>query len=154
MMQRKRLVTVAVLNLILQFIGAFLSIAKKLPYEFGGTGDPNHVAQDFVHGGGTALSAPLIPLLILAVFLIITFRRDRWGTIAIGGIILLSILFAVAGSQEPILWRTLQSSPFGAFETLVVGLGITGILLSLFMVVFSVQGLLACIGASKSPEPA
>ena len=100
------------------------------------------------------ISAPLIPLLILAVFLIITFRRDRWGTIAIGGIILSSILFTVAGSQEPILWRTLQSSPFGAFETLVVGLGITGILLSLFMVMFSVQGLLARIGASKSPEPA
>ena len=35
---------------------------------------------------------------------------------------------------------------------LAAGLGITGILLSLFMVVFSVQRLLARVGASKSPE--
>lgn len=50
-------------------------IVHKLPYEFGGIGDPNNVAQDFVRGGGTALSAPLVPLLVLAVFII----RERWA---------------------------------------------------------------------------
>jgi hypothetical protein len=71
--------TVIVLNLILQFIGALISIAWKLPYEFGGTGDPDNVTQDFLTGGGTALSAPLVPLLIVAVFLILAARRDEWG---------------------------------------------------------------------------
>jgi hypothetical protein len=137
-MQTKRLVSVAGLNLILQFIGAAISIAKKLPYEFGGAGDPNQVAQDFVRGGGTALSSPLIPLLVLAVFIVLALRRDGWGTLAVGGITLLAVVFTVAGSQEPILWRTLRASPFGVLETIVVALGGVGILLSLLMLVFGV----------------
>ena len=146
-MQTKRLVLVAVLNLILQFIGAAISIAKKLPYEFGGTGDPNNVAQDFLRGGGTALSAPLIPLLVLVVLVILAFRRDGWGILAVGGITLLALLFAVAGSQEPILWRTLRSSPFGVFEAVVVALGVAGILLSLLMLLFGVRELLERVRA-------
>ena len=148
-MQIKRLVMVAVLNLILQFIGAFISIAWKLPYEFGGRGDPNNVAQDFLHGGGTALSAPLIPLLILSVFLMLASRRDWWGMLAIGGIVLSSMLFIVAGLQEPILWRTLRSSSFGAIEMIVIALGVAGNLLSLLMLLFGIQELLARVRAWK-----
>src|SRR5262245_58139777 len=111
-MQTSRVVTVTVLNLILQFIGALISIAWKLPYEFGGTGNPDNVMQDFIRGGGTALSAPLIPLLFVVMFLILASRRDAWGTLATGCIVLCSLLFIVAGVQEPILWRTLRSSSF------------------------------------------
>ena len=148
-MQTKRLVTVAVLNLILQFIGAFISMTRKLPYEFGGAGDPDNVMQDFIRGGGTALSAPLIPLLIVAALVVLAYRRDWWGTLAIGGIVLLSILFVVAGSQEPILWRTLRTSPFGVFEAAVVGLSLAGILLSVLMLLLGVQELLARVRAWK-----
>jgi hypothetical protein len=146
-MQTKRLVWVASLNLVLQFIGAATSIAKKLPYEFGGIGDPNTVAQDFVRGGGTALSAPLIPLLVLVALLVLAFRRDGWGMLAVGGITLLAILFTVAGSQEPIVWRTLRSSPFGVFEGIVVALGAVGLLLSLLMLLFGILELLERVRA-------
>jgi hypothetical protein len=144
-MRTKRLFTTAVMNLILQLIGAFVSIAWKLPYEFGGTGDPDQVMHDFMRGGGTALSAPLIPLLLLIVLVVLADRRDLWGMLAMGGIVLLAILFAVAGSQEPILWRTLRSPSFGGFDVIVLALGLEGLLLSLLMLVFGIQELLAKI---------
>ena len=105
-------------------------------------GDPRNVAGDFVGGGGTALSAPLIPLLILAALLAVAWRQDRWGTWAVGGLTLLAILFAVAGAQEPILWRTLQAAPFGPFSGLVVVLSAGGFILSLLMLVFGILGLI------------
>lgn len=134
----KRLIVVAALNLFLQFIGAAISIARKLPYEFGGTGDPNNVAQDFVRGGGTALSSPLIPLLVLAVFVVLASRQDGWGILAVSGITFFAILFTIAGLQEPILWRTLRSSPLGVFQAVVIALGVAGNLVSLLMLLFGV----------------
>jgi hypothetical protein len=74
------------------------------------------------------------------------------GTLATGGIILCSLLFVVTGVQEPILWRTLQSSSFGAYEIIVVALGAAGNLLSLLMLLFGIQELLARVKARKQPE--
>ncbi|MBI1880634.1 MAG: hypothetical protein HYR94_20860 [Chloroflexi bacterium] len=148
-MPSKRLILIAVLNLILQSIGAAIAIAQKLPYEFGGTGDPNNVAQDFVRGGGTALSAPLVPLLVLVVFIVLSLRQDWWGTLAVGGITLLAMLFTVAGWREPILLRTLQSSTLGLFEAIIIVLGLVGILDSLLMLLFGCWELVQRIKAQR-----
>jgi hypothetical protein len=110
------------------------------------------VTQDFLSGGGTALSAPLVPLLIVAVFLVLASRRDGWRILATGGIILCSLLFVVAGVQEPILWRTLRSSSYGAIEIIVIVLGAAGNLLSILMLLFGIQELLARVKARKRPE--
>jgi hypothetical protein len=67
-MRPTRLLVAAGLVLVVTGVGAAVSIAAGLPYEFGGRGDPTAVAADFVSGGGTALSPPLLPMVLLAVF--------------------------------------------------------------------------------------
>lgn len=65
--------------LVLQAIGAVVAIANKLPYEVGGVGHPDNVVRDFFLGSGTALSAPFVVLVILAVLLLAARRQDLWG---------------------------------------------------------------------------
>jgi hypothetical protein len=151
-MKSNRLVYAAVLSLVLQGVGAAFAIAHRLPYEFGGLGDPNNVATDFIGGGGTALSAPLIPLLIFAGLIRLSLRRDRWGTLAVLAMVPVSALFTVAGSQEPILWRTLQSGIFGLFEIVIVALGVAGLVLAPIMLVLAVMELIERIKTGRGAK--
>ena len=107
--------------LIYSMISTVFAILNKLPYEFGGTGSPDTVAADSLTHG-TAISPPITVLILLAVLAILTSRRGWIGTVAIIGVILLAILFLVAGLGEPIIWRTLQARTFGMFEFAVLGL--------------------------------
>lgn len=119
-LSRRAILPVAVVFFALQAIGTVIAIANKLPHEVGGYGDPNSVGRDFMMGGGTALSGPLIVLVILAILIGLGQRQDRWGTLALVGTIILGTMAAALGAQEPIEARMLQASPFGLFEAMVV----------------------------------
>jgi hypothetical protein len=71
---RQRLISAAALYLALAAVGAFIAVTQKLPYRFGGEGDPNNVWRDFAQGSGTAMSPPLGVLAVFGVFLLLATR--------------------------------------------------------------------------------
>jgi len=73
----KRLVVFAILLLALEVVAIPVAIIFRLAYQFGGRGDPSKVGSDFVFSG-TAISAPVVPILLGLVLLILLVRSSRW----------------------------------------------------------------------------
>lgn len=98
-MWRRRFLLVCGLLLVLMVVGAVVSIAAGWPAQFGGQGDPDDVASEFL-SRGTALAPPLVPLLLFAIFVALARRGDRWGTAGVTGTMLLSIVFIIGSLGE------------------------------------------------------
>jgi hypothetical protein len=84
---------------VLVALGAVVSIVQGWPHQFGGQGDPAHVASEFL-SSGTALAPPLLVLVILALVAACVRRGDRWGTIACWALVPLSALMIVGSLGE------------------------------------------------------
>jgi hypothetical protein len=113
-------------------IGAVISIQQRLPYEFGGHGDPGRVAADFFTGGGTAAAPPFPVMVILAVLGILAAFRSQWAAIAVALAGLSGVVGAVGYLGEPHTWRVLAAGSFepgwSAFDvvTIVVLVALVG----------------------------
>jgi len=83
-MSTRPLVTVVVLFLIATAFSTIFAILNKLPYEFGGTGNPETVAVDSI-SHGTAISPPLTALVIFAALTALPFRRGWLGIVGLVG---------------------------------------------------------------------
>jgi hypothetical protein len=101
-----------VANLIGMTIGAVISIQQRMPYEFGGHGDPSRVASDFIGGGGTAVAPPLSIMVILAVLGAFAALRGKWATIPLALICVLAIIGGIGFLGEPHTWRVVRPSSF------------------------------------------
>lgn len=143
-MKSARLVLVSLLNLATIVIGLVVSFAYKLPYEFGGHGDPNKMAEDFV-AHGTALAPPLVPIILLIAFTILAPSRKWWGTLSVIGLILLGVLFSIGQLGESFVPGGLTG--FGAVA--IGALRLAGILLAVSMVVFGALELVSRIRARR-----
>ncbi len=141
----RRLVFASVSLLLVAVIGTVISIVYRLPYEFGGQGDPDNVLRDFIVGGGTALSPPMPPMILAVVFTILAPSRRWWGTIGVFGLCVFGSQYIIGESQEPIVWRSLRSSDFGPLEAVVATLGVLGILLGALVLMFGVMELIAVL---------
>jgi hypothetical protein len=105
-----------------------VGIARRLPYQFGGTGDADSVAADaFLHG--TGVSAPLVFVVVIIVLAWVAGRRGWVGVGAAAIVALLGVVGIIAGLMEPAL-RTL--------DPLVTPIGVLGIALALLLVVSAV----------------
>ncbi len=93
----KGLVRVSILVLAVWSVGAVVSIVAGWPDQFGGSGDPNNVAGEFV-ARGTATAPPLVPIMVLLlVFILLALSRRWWGTLGVVGLCLLAV-FTFIGS--------------------------------------------------------
>ena len=91
----QRLFSVSVLILVVSILSALISIIAGWPAQFGGPGDPNNVAGEFLTRG-TATAAPLFPILVLlVVFILLVPSRRWWGTLAAVGLCLLAVLIFI-----------------------------------------------------------
>ncbi len=141
-MNKQPLVTVVVLFLIAAALSTIFAIVNKLPYEFGGTGNPETVAVDSINHG-TAISPPLTTLVIFAVLTALTLRQNWLGVVGLVGNLLLAILFLVAGLAEPILRRTLQAPSMSLVGVVTIGLSALNFFLLLMILIYDVKGLMA-----------
>jgi hypothetical protein len=80
-------------------IGTAIGVVASLPYQFGGIGDPARVSEDFV-GKGTAVSPPLVALVILVIGGAIAAQRGLVGRVGSGLLALLAAVFLVATIGE------------------------------------------------------
>lgn len=83
--------------LALNVVAAIVAVVVNLPTQFGKTGTD---AGEDVLTSGTAISAPLLPVAILLVSLVLVLRRDRWGLVGIGGTYAAALLFLIGGIGE------------------------------------------------------
>lgn len=98
-MHKPRFLLVSTIYLAYFLIGAAISVGARWPAQFGGQGDPNSVAIEFVTRG-TALAAPLPLVVVFGGLILLARRRDRWERIGIVGIMGLSILFLIGSIGE------------------------------------------------------
>ena len=77
-MRSSKLPLLVSLYLLNAGIGTVVAVARKLPYLFGGPGDPATIAIDFPTKG-TAMSPPLTAMFLLAALTLLVLRKDRWG---------------------------------------------------------------------------
>lgn len=117
-----------------------VGIARRLPYQFGGTGDPDAVGADaFLHG--TGVSAPLVFVVVIIVFAWVAGRGGWIGIAAAAVVALLGVVGIIAGLMEPAL-RTL--------DPLVTPIAALGIGLAVLLVVTAVRVALAGIRNRRS----
>src|SRR5215510_373667 len=85
----KRLVASTIIYMVFALIATAIAIAENLPAEFAGSSTGLTVISDFLYGMGTAMSPPLYALIIQLAFLLLSPRKDRWGTISVLGLVVI-----------------------------------------------------------------
>lgn len=109
-------------------------VVGSLPYQFGGIGDPARVSEDFV-AKGTAISPPLVALVVLASAIAIAAQRGLIGRVGSGLLALLAVVFSVATLGEVVGAGTFT----GATQALVIIWNLIGAGIILGMLAFSVR---------------
>lgn len=137
-----RLFVVALAFGAFTLVATGVGIARRLPYQFGGTGGPDSVAVDaLLHG--TGISAPLVFVVVIIVLAWVAGRRSpRLGGIGAAAIVaLLGVVGIIAGLMEPAL-RTL--------DPLVTPIAVVGIGLAVLLVVSAVRVAVSGTGDRRS----
>ena len=93
------LVQVCLLSTVLLLVATMLAIVAGWPAQFGGPGDPDDVAAEFLTRG-TALSPPALPLALFAGAALLARRRGAAGVVATVVLMLLGVVFVVGGLGE------------------------------------------------------
>jgi hypothetical protein len=115
-------------------VGTAIGIAARLPYQFGGVGDPARVAEEFVTRG-TAVSPPLVALAILAVAILIAAQRGLVGRIGSALLAVLGAVFII-----PTLGELFGAGAFsGIAQLFVIGWSLIGAAILAAMCAFGVR---------------
>ncbi|MGH3135702.1 MAG: hypothetical protein ACRDPV_04325 [Gaiellaceae bacterium] len=115
---RPAVAVVALGVLGLQLVATLVALVANLPSQSGDAGDD--AASEFVLRG-TAISAPVVPLVVLVVAGLLALRQDRWGAVGTVGILVLSVLI-VAGSLSE---ATAEATP-DVSKAVLVASGLVG----------------------------
>lgn len=128
----KRLIVSSILYMAFALIGAGIAIMENRPAAAGGFSTGLPVLQDFLYGNGTAMSPPLYMLIALALFTVLAPRRDRWGTVGVGGLTIAGLLFGIGALVEPILFEIFNPLTFDLFKAVIE----TGLIIIPFLMMF------------------
>jgi drug/metabolite transporter (DMT)-like permease len=128
---RQRLFRFGAFVLVFQIAATIVAVALDLPAQFGDVGTD---AADEFASRGTAISAPLLPLVVLALALVLLRRRDRWATVACVVMAILGVLFTIGSIGEALADTTEDVS-----RAVLVGSGIVGSVLGVGLVVLGVR---------------
>jgi len=117
----KRLVISSIAYIVISLIAAVVAIQANLPAqpmgEGSGSGKP--VIQDFLYGGGTAMS-PGLPWLIGQVILtVLVYRKDWWGTVGVVGLIIFGLLSGIFSITEPNFQKIFSPATFDLFKAVL-----------------------------------
>lgn len=115
-------------------VGTVIGVGARLPYQFGGVGDPAAVAEDFVTRG-TPVSPPLVALVILVVAILIAAQRGLVGRIGSALLALLAAIFLL-----PTLGELFGAGAFtGVAQIFVIGWSLIGAAMLAALCAFAVR---------------
>ena len=141
----RRLLSVSVLLFVVWVVGTILSIVAGWPAQFGGPGNPNNVAGEFL-SRGTALSAPLSVMVALVLLTLLASSRRWWGTIGVVGLCLLAVVTFIGSMGEAFA----PATPDVPRAVLVVS-GILGIILCPLLLLTAIMELVDRARARRQP---
>jgi hypothetical protein len=96
---RSRFVQLNVAVIAFHIATTVICVASRWPAQFGGAGDPDNVAGE-MWLRGTAIGAPVVMTIVLALATLAAARPGRVGTAGTIVIVLVSLLIIVGGSGE------------------------------------------------------
>ena len=99
---RRPLIVAVVIVLALNPIAALVAMLADLPAQFGEQTDPGSYLEWLVLG--SAISAPILPIVLLAAGALLARRNDAWGVVGVALIAFAAVLFVVGGLGET-FWR-------------------------------------------------
>jgi hypothetical protein len=127
-------VKLAVALIAYAIVGTVIGVAARLPYQFGGVGDPARVTEDFV-ARGTAVSPPVVALVVLVLAMIIAAQRGLVGRIGSALLAVLTAIFLV-----PTVGEVLGAGAFsGVAQVFVIGWSLIGAGMLAAICVFGVR---------------
>jgi hypothetical protein len=115
----KSLVWASIVNLVGNGLGAIIAIQHNLISDLGGTLRGQDPLRDFLGTQGTALSAPLLFMVIQLVFTGLALRSGRSRTIGVIGLTLVGLLYTPAQAGERIVMRLLSPGGFDLLQFIV-----------------------------------
>lgn len=116
----KRLILFSISYLISAGLGTALAVLQDLPAEFGGLLHGQNVLGDFFTGLGTALSPPLIMLILQVFFMIFLSRYGALRRVGAGGLLVLGVLYFFGQLGEPLTWRQFTLGGFLLAQGLLI----------------------------------
>ncbi len=145
----QRVFFVCVLIFITSTVGAALGLIFEWPAQLDrGSGKPNITAEEVVVNG-TLTSLPVGPWLALTVFALLARSRHWWGTVSVGALCLLGVMFFFGGLGEALAPPT----PFVPRAVLIVA-GVVYGGLGLALVVSGIADLRDRMQARRPSHPA
>lgn len=93
----KRLAVVAAIVLVVNVVATVVAVAVNWPAQFGGVG--TDAGGEFITRG-TAISAPLLPVVLLLIVVGLAGRRDVWGWVGIVAAYLTAAVVLIGGVGE------------------------------------------------------
>jgi hypothetical protein len=103
-MRQTRTATIATVAIAFGLALTAIGINRALPHEIGGIGSKLTVGAD-TWASGTAISPPLVFLVLVGLLAAITMRSTRGGTRAASWLAVLTGVAIVAGLMEPVQQR-------------------------------------------------
>jgi hypothetical protein len=100
-----RLFTLVVLAL--NVLATVIAVAANLPAQFGGLG--TDAGEEFLIRG-TAISAPLLPVVLMLLVVLLASRRDRWGCVAVALAYATAVMVGIGGVGEMAAEPTVDTS--------------------------------------------
>ena len=103
-MRHTRTATIATVAIALGLALTAIGMNRALPHEIGGIGSRLTVGAD-TWASGTAISPPLVLLVVTGLLAAITMRSTRGGARAASWLAVLTVVAIVAGLMEPVQQR-------------------------------------------------
>jgi hypothetical protein len=141
----RRLVSVSALIFVVWVVGTVVSIVAGWPAQFGGPGNPNNVAGEFL-SRGTVLSPPLFLMVALIVFILLVPNRRWWGMLGVVGLCLLAVVTLI-GSLGEAFAPTTPDVP----RAVLVASGVLGVVLGPALLLFGITELIGRARTRRQP---